>query len=165
MRVTFMYLCRHVNVICRHVNVCHGIVASCKCLSCKCLSCKRGHVNERHKSASSCVPSWLPKPQLPSMQQTVANTIFIINIGNIREFDSLYQLLETVTTSPGSWHHSQPASLLNVTEWVSQSVSESVSDKHCQWSDSGPIKISNHFVDSEFLIRIWPKVVGYHVEM
>ena len=28
-----------------------------------------------------------------------------------------------------------------VREWVSQWVSESVSDKHCQWSDSGPIKI------------------------
>ena len=26
---------------------------------------------------------------------------------------------KTVTTSPGSWHHSQPSSLLNVTEWVS----------------------------------------------
>ena len=24
--------------------------------------------------------------------------------------------LETVTTLPGSWHHSQPASLLNVTD-------------------------------------------------
>ena len=47
---------------------------------------------------------------------------------------------KTVTTSPGSWHHSQSSSLLNVTEWVSQLVSQSVSDKHNQWSDSGPIK-------------------------
>ena len=79
--VTFMYLCRHVNVIRRPVNVCHGFVLSCfryfchsnvfhahachaiMChaivTSCKCLSCKRGHVNERPTSASSCVPSWL----------------------------------------------------------------------------------------------------------
>ena len=34
---------------------------------------------------------------------------------------------KTVTTSPGSWHHSQPSSLLNVTEWVSESVSQWVS--------------------------------------
>ena len=32
------------------------------------------------------------------------------------------------------------SSLLNVTESVSQLGSQSVSDKHCQWSDSGPIK-------------------------
>ena len=83
MWATFMYLCRHVNVIRRPVNVCHGFVPSCfryfchsnvfhahachaiMChaivTSCKCLSCKRGHVNERPTSASSCVPSWLPK--------------------------------------------------------------------------------------------------------
>ena len=81
MWATFMYLCRHVNVIRRPVNVCHGFVPSCfryfchsnvfhahachaiMChaivTSCKCLSCKRGHVNERPTSASSCVPSWL----------------------------------------------------------------------------------------------------------
>ena len=81
MWVTFMYLCRHVNVIRRRVNVCHGFVPSCiryfchanvfhanachaiMChaivTSCKCLSCKRGHVNERPTSALSCVPSWL----------------------------------------------------------------------------------------------------------
>ena len=76
-----MYLCCHVNVICLRVNVYYGFVPSCNryfchanafhanafhaimchaiVASCKCLSCKRGHVNERHKSASSCVPSWL----------------------------------------------------------------------------------------------------------
>ena len=43
---------------------------------------------------------------------------------------------KTVTTSPGSWHHSKPSSLRNITE----SVSELVSDKHNQWSDLGPIK-------------------------
>ena len=86
MWATFMYLCRHVNVIRRPVNVCHGFVPSCfryfchsnvfhahachaiMChaivTSCKCLSCKRGHVNERPTSASSCVPSWLRNLQL-----------------------------------------------------------------------------------------------------
>ena len=89
-----MYLCRHVNVIGRPVNVCHGFVPSCfryfchsnvfhahachaiMChaivTSCKCLSCKRGHVNERHKSASSCVPSWLQKKRLCSDLEFVA---------------------------------------------------------------------------------------------
>ena len=33
---------------------------------------------------------------------------------------------KTVTTSPGSWHHSRPSSLLNVTELVSRWVSELV---------------------------------------
>ena len=78
-----MYLCRHVNVIRLRVNVYHGFVPSCiryfyhanafhanafhaiMChaivASCKCLSCKRGHVNERHKSASSCPPRRLHK--------------------------------------------------------------------------------------------------------
>ena len=37
---------------------------------------------------------------------------------------------------------SHQSSLLNGSESVSESVSQSVSDKHCQWSDSGPIKIS-----------------------
>ena len=32
---------------------------------------------------------------------------------------------------------SYQSSLLNRSEWVS----ESVTDKHCEWSDSGPIKI------------------------
>ena len=35
------------------------------------------------------------------------------------------------------WHHSQPSSLLNAKEWVS----EPGTDKHSQWSDSGPIKM------------------------
>ena len=35
------------------------------------------------------------------------------------------------------------SSLLNRSEWVSQLVSEWVTDKHCQWSDSSPIKICN----------------------
>ena len=51
------YFC-HANVF--HANACHAIMCHAIVTSCKCLSCKRGHVNERHKSASSCVPSWLP---------------------------------------------------------------------------------------------------------
>ena len=35
---------------------------------------------------------------------------------------------------------SHQSSLLSVTDLVSESVSEWVTDKHCQWSDSGPIK-------------------------
>ena len=50
------YFC-HANVF--HANACHAIMCHAIVASCKCLSCKRGHVNERHKSASSCVPSWL----------------------------------------------------------------------------------------------------------
>ena len=48
---------------------------------------------------------------------------------------------KTITTSPGSWHHSQPSTPLN----KSQSVSQSVSDKHSQWSDSGPITRPSQF--------------------
>ena len=36
---------------------------------------------------------------------------------------------KTVTTSPGSWHHSQPSSLLNVTEWVSELVTSITNDR------------------------------------
>ena len=39
---------------------------------------------------------------------------------------------KTVTTSRGSWHHSKPSSLLNVTEWVSQSVSRTQT-RQCLW--------------------------------
>ena len=48
-------------------------------------------------------------------------------------------------------HHSQASSkssLLNGSELGSESVSEWVSDKHSQWSDSGPIK---RFVDLRWL--------------
>ena len=34
---------------------------------------------------------------------------------------------KTVTTSPGSWHHSKPSSLLNVTEFAEELRSQSVS--------------------------------------
>ena len=52
----------------------------------------------------------------------------------------------TVTTSTSFELASSHARVTSIKftkrEWVSQWVSESVSDKHCQWSDSGPIKIS-----------------------
>ena len=43
---------------------------------------------------------------------------------------------------------SHQSSLLNGSEWVSQWVSESVSNKHCQWSDSGPIKRSDRKIQA-----------------
>ena len=55
--------------------------------------------------------SSITKPQLPNMQQTVANKVLIINISNSYNINNFW-----------------------VSEWVS--------DKHSQWSDSGPIKIS-----------------------
>ena len=53
----FCYFC-HSNVF--HAHACHAIVCHAIVTSCKCLSCKRDHVNERHTSASSRVPRWLP---------------------------------------------------------------------------------------------------------
>ena len=38
-------------------------------------------------------------------------------------------------------HHSQASGLLNGSQWVSQLVS----DKHSQWSESGPIKMNRRF--------------------
>ena len=61
--------------------MCHAIVASCKCLS-----CKRGHVNERHKSASSCVPSWLPCAQ-PGNESDTKRSLF----SWLRNLPDLYQ--------------------------------------------------------------------------
>ena len=58
----------------------------------------------------------------------------------------------TVTTSTSSELASSQVRVTSIKftkqEWVSQSVSQLVSDKHSQWSDSGPIKI-NH--ESRFL--------------
>ena len=62
------------------------------------------------------------------MHQTVANTILITNISNSQP----QQVLSWHLHTPGS-HQS---SLLN----RSESVSQSVTDKGKQWSDSGPIK-------------------------
>ena len=82
--------------------------------------------------------SYMTKPQLPNMQQTVANTILIINISNSNKPQ---QVLSSHLHTPGSYQ----SSLLNRSEWVSQWVSESVSHWQAlpKWSDSGPIKIRN----------------------
>ena len=63
----FCYFC-HTNVF--HAHACHAIVCHAIVTSCKCLSCKRDHVNERHTSASSRVPRWLPFRQPPTILVT-----------------------------------------------------------------------------------------------
>ena len=60
--------------------------------------------------------SFMTKPQLPNLQQTVANTILIINISNSNKPQ---QVLSWHLHTPGS-HQS---SLLNGSEWVSELVS------------------------------------------
>ena len=52
------------------------------------------------------------------------------------------QLSIAAAKTSSSWYHSKSSSLLNMSQWVSQSVSEWVSDKHNQWLDSGPIKMN-----------------------
>ena len=47
----------------------------------------------------------------------------------------------STSTSFGYLHRSHQSSPLNRSESVSESVSQWVTDKHCQWSDSGPIKM------------------------
>ena len=42
-------------------------------------------------------------------------------------------------------------------EWVSQSVRESVTDKHCQWSDSGPTKRSYKVWNTFYYTLSWWK--------
>ena len=62
------------------------------------------------------------------------------------------QVLSWHPLTPGS-HHS---SLLNGSESVSQSVSQSFSDKHCQWSDSVPIK--NNWITAKAIV--WDFTLG-----
>ena len=72
----------------------------------------------------------MTKPQHPNLQHTVANTILIININNSNNFKS-YEL---------PYSHARLTSIkFTKQQSVSQSVSQSVGDKHNQWSDSGPI--------------------------
>ena len=62
---------------------------------------------------------------------------------------------------------SNKSSLLNRSESVSQWVSEWVTDKHCQWSDSGPIK-SNFFHDflsfERMFFFVFLCIVAHHVD-
>ena len=62
---------------------------------------------------------FIKRDENKSKYEFIRKIKYCLSRSTCREFDSLYQLLETVTTSPGSWHHSQPASLLNITELVS----------------------------------------------
>ena len=71
--------------------------------------------------------SFISKPQLPSLQQTVANAILISNSNNLNKF------WVGIFTRQGRIN--QVYSMLR-SLWVS----ESMSDKHSQWLDSGPIK-------------------------
>ena len=69
--------------------------------------------------------SFITKPQLPNLQQTVADTILIINILNSNNLDKFWV---------GNFTRQGQSSLLNGSECVSEWVTW-VS----QWSDSGPI--------------------------
>ena len=72
---------------------------------------------------------------LPNLHQNVVNMFLIVNratvtIPTIFELSSSHARATPIKFTKQEW----------VSESVSQWVSESVSDKHCQWSDSGPIK-------------------------
>ena len=73
------------------------------------------------------------------------------DLKKVNLFDSnlekqLQQVLSCHLHMPGSHQWS----LLNGSEWVSELVSQSVTDKHSQWSDSGPI-IKILFVNKAFI--------------
>ena len=71
----------------------------------------------------------MTKPQLPNRQQTVVNTILITNISTSNNLNKFWV---GIFTRQGHIKFTEQ-------ELVSESVSQLVSDKHCQWSDSGPI--------------------------
>ena len=74
----------------------------------------------------------------------------------VEMYNNFFSNLENLITAINS-------SLLNVTESVSQWVSQSVSDKHSQWSDSGPIimiqvlHFPNWFAVFYLSVSKWPK--------
>ena len=72
-------------------------------------------------SKSEQMFGFMTKPQLPNQQQTVANTIFFININNSNNFNK-FLVASCHLYMPGS-HQS---SLLNGSESVSQLVSQLV---------------------------------------
>ena len=86
--------------------------------------------------------NFMTKPPLPYLQQTVVNTILIINISNSNNLNKFWV---DIFTRQG---HINKVYLLTLT-----AVRQSVSDKHSQWSDSGPIK--NNRMDSKILIFSW----------
>ena len=74
----------------------------------------------------------MTKVDLPNLYQTVVGMLLIINFNNSSTSISL--------KLPSS--HTRVTSIkFTKQEWVSQSVSQLVSDKQSQWSDSGPIKM------------------------
>ena len=75
----------------------------------------------------------MTKPQLPNLQQTVANTILITNIS---KSNNLNKFWVGIITRQG---HINQVYQTGVSQWVSEWVSESVSDRHCHWLDSGLI--------------------------
>ena len=77
---------------------------------------------------------------LPNLHQNVVNMFLIVNratvtIPTIFELSSSHARATPIKFTKQEW----------VSEWVSQLGSESVSDKHSQWSDSGPIKIDTKY--------------------
>ena len=75
--------------------------------------------------------SFMTKPQLLNLQQTVANMILIININNSNNINEFWVGIFTLKG------HKNQVYLTGVSDGVSQIVS----DKRCQWSDSGPTEI------------------------
>ena len=70
----------------------------------------------------------MAKPQLPNLQQTVANTILITNISNSNNLNKFWV---GIFTRQG---------YSNQVSAKREFVSQLVSDKHSQWSDSAPQK-------------------------
>ena len=103
------------------------------------------------KSEQKC--SFRTKRPLPNLQQTVANAIIIINISNSNNFNKFWV---------GIFYSRVTSIKFTKQEWVSQSVSQLVSDKHSQWSDSGPIIIYLLPKDIEKLGRAGAQVAGSH---
>ena len=73
--------------------------------------------------------NFMTKVNLPNLHQTVVNMFLIINFNNSNNFNKSWVAIFT---------HQGHINQVYLTA-VSQSVSQSVSDKYCQWSDSGPI--------------------------
>ena len=87
--------------------------------------------------------SFMTKRQLAN-QQTVANMILSINLRNRNNVNKFWV---GIFTRQGGSHQS---SLLN----SSESVSEWVSDKSKQWSDSGPINMTGNDIISQDIFAI-----------
>ena len=105
------------------------------------------NLNIKDKRWINLTPKNLPRIWAQAPERTLLSTSSASSqtclgitapVKSITNFPSCKQLPVAVATSSSSWYHSQPSSPLNRSQWVSQWVSELVTDKHCQWSDSGP---------------------------